>query len=401
MKKLLCLFLGLASIALAQKFTGLAPTPPMGWNSWNTFAGDVNESVVRETAEAMIKNGMRDAGYNYLVIDDTWSLKERDAQGNLVADPAKFPSGMKALADYLHANGFKLGIYSCAGTLTCGGYPGSWGNEFQDARTFASWGIDYLKYDWCSSGTANPQDAYKRIRDGIHAAGRPMILSICEWGGSKPWEWAADVGHLWRTTGDIYDSYDGKKGWEMGWKKILDLQYDLVTNSQGSDGLAKYAGPDHWNDPDMMEVGSHGLTFAESRAHFTFWCILAAPLMAGNDLRHMTPEICAVLTDKDALAVNQDALGKQGFRVLAEPAKNIEVWVKELSNGDWAAAALNTSTQEAELTLDWGYFGWVFKGNKYDLYDIWAKKPAGTTETPYKAKVASHDVVFFRLTPKK
>ncbi len=401
MKKLLCLFLGLVSMAFAQKFPGLAPTPPMGWNSWNTFAGDINESVVRETAEAMAKNGMRDAGYQYIVIDDTWSLKERDAQGNLVADPAKFPSGIKALADYLHANGFKFGIYSCAGTQTCGGYPGSWGHEFQDALTFASWGVDYLKYDWCNTSTANPVDAYKRIRDGLFAAKRPVVLSICEWGGSKPWEWAADVGHLWRTTGDIYDSYDGKKGWEMGWKRILDLQYDLVTNSQGFDGLGKYAGPDHWNDPDMMEVGSRGLSLAESRAHFSFWCLLAAPLMAGNDVRHMSEPVRAILTDREVIALDQDPLGKQGFRVLANPAKNIEVWVKELSHGEWALCALNTATTDAELTIDWELFGWVLKGNKYDLRDLWAKQAVGTTEKPYTAKVASHDVLLFRLTPKK
>jgi alpha-galactosidase len=400
MKKYLCLFLILAPFALAQKFQGLAPTPPMGWNSWNTFAADVNEVVVRETAEAMIKNGMRDAGYRFIVIDDTWSSKERDATGNLVADPKKFPSGIKVLADWLHEKGFKFGMYSCAGPQTCGSYPGSWGHEFQDARTFAAWGVDYLKYDWCNTATANPVDAYKRIRDGIYAAGRPMILSICEWGGSKPWEWATDVGHLWRTTGDIYDSYDGKKGWEQGWKKILDLQYDLVTNFQGSDGIGKYAGPDHWNDPDMLEVGKAGLTFAESRAHFSLWCIIAAPLMAGNDVRHMPEDVRALMTDKEVLALDQDALGKQGFRVIAEPAKNIEIWAKELSNKEYAVCALNTSSAEAELTIEWNRMGWFLKG-EYDLRDLWAKKAAGTTAKPYTARVASHDVLLFRLTPKK
>ena len=224
MKKLLCLFLGLASIALAQKFTGLAPTPPMGWNSWNTFAGDINESVVRETAEAMIKNGMRDAGYNYLVIDDTWSLKERDAQGNLVADPAKFPSGMKALADYFHANGFKLGIYSCAGTLTCGGYPGSWGHEFQDARTFASWGIDYLKYDW------NPNDLYhvKEMHDALRATDRDIVYSISN---SAPYADAplwVEYTDCWRTTGDIRDT----------WKSISSIGFEQQRcRALGLDGV--------------------------------------------------------------------------------------------------------------------------------------------------------------------
>jgi len=304
MKLILSLFLALCSTALAQKFDGLALTPPMGWNTWNTFASNISESVLRETADAMVANGMRDAGYTYLVIDDTWSLRQRDAEGNLVADPVKFPHGLKALGDYLHERGFKFGIYSCAGPRTCADYPGSWGHEFQDASLFASWGVDYLKYDWCNRGTADARDAYTRMRDALHAAGRPVVFSICEWGQNKPWEWAADIGHLWRTTGDIYDSYDGRKGWATGWKRLLDLQYSLV-ESNGPDGLGKYAGPGHWNDPDMLEVGNPGLSFAESRAHFSFWCILAAPLMAGNDVRKMPPEILALLTDRDVLAVDQ------------------------------------------------------------------------------------------------
>lgn len=400
-KLLLALLCGAALTASAQKFEGLALTPPLGWNSWNTFAGDINEKVVRETAEAMIKNGMREAGYIYIVIDDTWSLKERDANGSLVADPVKFPSGMKALGDWLHANGFKFGIYSCAGKRTCGDYPGSWGHEFQDARTFASWGVDYLKYDWCNTATADAKDAYLRMRDALFKAGRPVVFSICEWGTAKPWEWAKDVGHLWRTTGDIYDSYDGQKGWEIGWKRILDLQHTLVTNSQGHDGLAKYAGPGHWNDPDMMEVGSHGLTFAESRAHFSLWCILAAPLMAGNDVRHMTEEIRAVLTDKEALAINQDSLGKQGYRALAEPAKNIEVWFRELSNGEFACAVLNTGNEAADLTVDWNYFGWILKGKTFELRDVWAKQAVGDTSKSLVTRIESHGVTFLRLTARK
>ncbi len=389
----------LTSIAMAQKFTELAQTPPMGWNTWNTFASNIHESLVRETAEAMIANGMRDAGYVYLVLDDTWSLKQRDEQGNLVADPQKFPGGMKALGDWLHAHGFKFGIYSCAGPRTCADYPGSWGHEFQDARTFASWGIDYLKYDWCNSGTADARDAYKRMRDALRAAGRPVVFSICEWGQNKPWEWAADVGHLWRTSGDIFDSYDGRKGWEMGWKRILDLQHELVTNV-GQDGLNKFAGPGHWNDPDMLEVGNEGLSHAESRAHFSLWCILAAPLMAGNDVRHMHDDIRTILTNRDVIAIDQDRLGKQGFRALAEPSKNIEVWVKQLSNDEWAVCALNTSMAAADLTIEWARFTWFLKG-EYALRDVWAKADAGTTEKPKVVRVDSHDVALFRLTPVK
>ncbi len=399
MKKLLLSLLCLATSAYAQKWEGLALTPPMGWNTWNTFAAHIQESLIKETAEAMIANGMRDAGYTYIVIDDTWSAKQRNANGELLADPEKFPSGMKALGDWLHARGFKFGIYSCAGNRTCGDYPGSWGHEFQDARTFASWGVDYLKYDWCNVGSANAPDAYKRMRDALYAAGRPVVFSLCEWGQNKPWEWAGDVGHLWRTTGDIMDSYDGRKGWESGWKRILDAQYTLVESS-GADGIGKYAGPGHWNDPDMLEVGKSGLTAAESRAHFSLWCIIAAPLMAGNDVRHMDAQTTAVLTNKDVIAIDQDALGKEGFRALAEPTKNIEVWVKELSNGEWAVCALNTSANTAELTINWDRFrGWVFKGSDFALHDVWSNKDVGTTERPTVGTVASHDVILLRLKP--
>jgi alpha-galactosidase len=399
MKKLLLAFACVCSTALAQKFSGLALTPPMGWNTWNTFASHINENLVHETAEAMIANGMRDAGYVYIVLDDTWSAKERDGNGNLVPDPEKFPSGMKALGDYLHAKGFKFGLYSCAGTRTCGDYPGSWGHEFQDARLFASWGVDYLKYDWCNVGTANAQDAYKRMRDALHTAGHPVVFSLCEWGQNKPWEWASDVGHLWRTTGDIFDSYDGRKGWESGWKLILDQQYSLVSGN-GPDGIAKYAGPGHWNDPDMLEVGNAGLSTAESRAHFSLWCIIAAPLMAGNDVRHMSADTRAILTNRDVIAIDQDPLGKEGFRALAEPAKNIEVWARELKDGEWAVCALNTSQNTAELTIDWDRFRWWFlKGAEFSLHDVWANQDVGTTQTSTSATVASHDVILLRLKP--
>lgn len=387
----------LALTAMAKKFDQLALTPPMGWNTWNTFAADIHESLIRQTADAMVANGMRDAGYVYIVIDDCWSLKQRDADGNLVPDPQKFPSGMKALGDYLHERGFKFGLYSCAGTRTCGDYPGSWGHEFQDARLFAAWGVDYLKYDWCNHGAANAKDAYTRMRDALFAAGRPVVFSICEWGQNKPWEWAADIGHLWRTTGDIYDSYDGRKGWESGWKRLLDQQYALVENV-GADGLNKFAGPGHWNDPDMLEVGNHGLTLAESRAHFSLWCMLAAPLMAGNDVTHMKPEIRAILTDKDVIAIDQDKLGKQGFRALAEPAKNIEIWIKPLSGGDWAVCALNTSAAAADLTVEWDRL-WTLDRRTYQVRDVWAKKDAGDTSKPLTVRVESHDVALFRLTP--
>ncbi|MEO6992955.1 MAG: glycoside hydrolase family 27 protein [Lacunisphaera sp.] len=394
----LALGLGLAGGVSAQKFDGLALTPPMGWNSWNTFASNINENLIKETADAMVANGMRDAGYNYIVVDDCWESMQRDAEGNNVPDPKKFPSGMKALGDYLHSKGFKFGIHSCAGVKTCAGFPGGRGHEYQDARTYASWGIDFLKYDWCEHGTADARETYKTMRDAIHAAGRPMVFSLCEWGQNKPWEWAGDVGHMWRTTGDIYSSYDGRKGWESGWKRNLDLQYSLV-DSNGPDGIGKYAGPGHWNDPDMLEVGTEGLTFAESRAHFSLWCIIAAPLIAGNDVRHMEQRYLDLMLNKDVLSIDQDKLGKQGFRAIADPGKNIEVWVKELSNGEWAVCALNTNSAAADITVEWKRL-WTIQGN-FQVRDVWAKKSAGDTSKSITVRLDSHDVALYRLTPEK
>jgi alpha-galactosidase len=371
----------------AQKFEGLAPTPPMGWNTWNTFGGNINEDLIKGTATAMINSGMLEAGYRYIVLDDVWMAKERDAQGNLVPDPNKFPSGMKALGDYLHNMGFKFGIYNCAGTKTCAGYPGGRGHEYQDARLYASWGVDYLKYDWCNTGTANAPETYKTMRDALYAAGRPIVFSLCEWGNNKPWEWAKDVGHLWRTTGDIADCWDCKRQWSMGFKIILDKQV----------GLEKYAGPDHWNDPDMLEVGNKGLTVAESRAHFSLWCILAAPLIAGNDVRIMSDEIRNILTNSEVIALDQDILGKQGYRFAKEDDK--EVWVKELSDGSWGVCVLNTGKDTAEMTVDWKDLSFL-KG-EYKVRDLWQKKDIGTTNENFVGSVGSHDVVLFKLNPVK
>jgi alpha-galactosidase len=400
MKQLLALLLVFSTTsAFAQKFEGLALTPPMGWNTWNTFADKINEALIMQTADEMIANGMRDAGYTYIVLDDTWSAMERDANGDLQAHPQKFPSGMKALGDYLHAKGFKFGIYNCAGTKTCAGYPGGWGHEFQDAKKYAEWGVDYLKYDWCNTGTADARDAYTRMSAALKAAGRPIVFSLCEWGRSKPWEWAQNVGHLWRTTGDILDCYDCKQQWAQGWKVILDQQYSLVQPADnGEQGLAKFAGPGHWNDPDMLEVGRSGLTFAESRAHFSLWCMLAAPLMAGNDVRHMTPEIRAVLTDRDVIAIDQDALGKQGWRFRAETGR--EIWLKQLSDGAWAVCLLNTGETAADLSIDFPHV-WQFSAGKFSIRDLWAKKDVGTTEEIFAAHIESHDVALLRLTPLK
>jgi alpha-galactosidase len=370
-------------ILSAQKFEGLALTPPMGWNSWNTFGVNISEDLFKEVVDLIVSTGLKDAGYEYVVVDDGWEAMERDQNGNLVADPEKFPSGMKNLADYVHSKGLKFGIHNCAGSTTCNGFPGGRGHEFQDARIYASWGVDYLKYDWCDHGTADSRETYKTMRDALYTAGRPVVYSLCEWGDTKPWLWAQDIGHLWRTTGDITDCFDCHEVYSLGLKPILELQV----------GLEKYAGPGHWNDPDMLEVGNPGLTLSESRAHFSLWCILAAPLMAGNDLRSMTPEILAILTNQEAIAINQDPLGQQGYRFMDHRGK--EIWVKELSDGEWAICFFNDEDVHLPLRINWDHF--YILGGEYDVYDIWNKKDLGSTKNEMEFEVAGHDVLLLRL----
>lgn len=376
-----------ATLLFSQKFEGLAPTPPMGWNSWNTFAVNISEDLIKETADAMVKNGMLEAGYKYIVIDDGWEAMDRDSLGNLIPDPKKFPHGMKALSDYLHSKGFKFGIHNCAGTRTCSNYPGGRGHEYEDARAYASWGVDYLKYDWCNHGTANAQETYKTMGDALYAAGRPIVYSLCEWGNNQPWLWGEKIGHLWRTTGDITDCFDCHDVYAMGWKYIL--------NSQA--GLEKYAGPDHWNDPDMLEVGTKGLSLSESRAHFSLWCILAAPLIAGNDVRNMTGEIHDILTNKEVIAVDQDPLGKQGYRFMEQPGK--EIWVKELSNGEWAVCFFNSGNNDMLMRVNWNNLSFL-KGT-FTIRDLWQKKNIGKTDVNLNVNIPPRDVVLVRLMPAK
>ncbi len=363
----------------------LARTPPMGWNSWNKFACDVSESLIKETADAMVASGMRDAGYQYVVIDDCWQVS-RDEQGRIVADATRFPSGIKAVADYVHSKGLRFGIYSDAGAMTCQRRPGSSGYEAVDAAAYASWGVDYLKYDWCHTDGVDPKIAYPTMRDALRATGRPIVFSICEWGRSKPWEWARGVGHLWRTTEDILDCWDCREDWGgAGWVHILDKQV----------GLEKFAGPGGWNDPDMLEVGNKGLTPSESRAHFTMWCMLAAPLMAGNDLRSMTPETRALLTNKEVIAIDQDPLGRQG-RKLRDNGDQ-EVWVKPLQGGDWAVALLNRGKDARDIAIAWVELGLPADAAPR-VRDLWNARDLGTVSTLFNTTVPSHDVVLVRVT---
>ncbi len=382
--------------AYSQKFEELAQTPPMGWNSWNKFGCNVDESLIRQTADALVSSGMKDAGFLYVNIDDCWH-GERDAQGFIKPDPKRFPNGMKALADYVHSKGLKLGIYSDAGWKTCGGKPGSRGREYQDALTYAEWGVDYLKYDWCNTEGLKAEGAYLTMREALRAAGRPVVFSICEWGTDKPWEWGKSIGHLWRTTGDIYNCFDCVKDhgtWKSwGVMQILDMQK----------GLREHAGPGHWNDPDMLEVGN-GMSVNEDRAHFSMWAMLAAPLVAGNDLRSMSAETKGILTNKEVIAVNQDALGVQGFQYSAKD--KVEVWFKPLTGSDWAMAVLNRSESPYQLSFDWKreQVGDTFSKREarfdatwYAVRDLWTGRDLGTTRRTLSATVPAHDVLMLRL----
>jgi alpha-galactosidase len=372
--------------APAAAADGLALTPPMGWNSWNKFGCNVSEQLIRGAADALVASGMKDAGYQYVVIDDCWQVR-READGTIVADPERFPSGMKALADYVHSKGLKFGIYSDAGTNTCAGRPGSKDHEAQDARTYASWGVDYLKYDWCWTEGQNTRDAYQKMSRALRATGRPIVFSICEWGSTRPWTWAQGVGHLWRTTGDIQDCWDCGKEWGgMGVTHIIDQMQELHP----------YSGPGRWNDPDMLEVGNGGLTPAENRAHFSFWCLFAAPLMAGNDLAAMTPEVKAILANAEAIAVDQDPLGMQGRKVWDEGPR--EVWVKPLADGSRAVLLWNRGSEETKLKARWEDLG-LFPGGRALVRDLWKHADVGTFTGEVEAAVKPHDVAFLRVTP--
>ena len=372
----------------------LALTPPMGWNSWNTFRLEINEDLVKEIADVFVEKGFKDAGYEYVIMDDGWQIS-RDGDGNIVPDHDKFPSGIKALADYVHGKGLKFGLYSDAGTKTCGGFPGSRGYEFQDARQYSKWGIDYLKYDWCHTGNQSAPDSYRIMRDALEAAGRPVAFSLCEWGITQPWTWANGIGHLWRTTLDIRPCWDcGKKvlvkGVEMenfmGFTKILDLQV----------GLESYAGPGHWNDPDMLEVGNGKLSLEENKSHFSLWCILSAPLMLGNDIRDLSQEVYNILTNKEVIAVNQDPAGKQGVKIRDDG--DLEVWAKQLYDGSRAVVLFNRGESSANMFVGWNEIGYPDYLNA-NVRDLWKKEDCGKFKGSFSAEVPSHGVVMIKIVP--
>ena len=362
-------------------------TPPMGWNSWNHFAGKVNDKDIRDAADQLVATGMKDAGYIYVNIDDTWE-GERDASGVLHPN-AKFPD-MKALADYVHSKGLKIGIYSSPGSKTCGGYAASLGHEEQDAKMYAEWGIDYLKYDLCDLRTdvmekQAPNDkaeqmrlmiaAYDKMNKALKATGRPIVFSFCQYGWDAVWEWGPEVGaNLWWTTGDISANFD---------------RMSLIGRSQA--GLAKFAGPGHWNDPDMLEVGNGRLTLDENQTHMTLWAMLAAPLIAGNNLTVMKPEIAAILMNKEAIAIDQDALGRQGDRVFADGP--LEIWAKPLKNGAKAVAIFNFGESPSEMRKDNLHLKEMGFAGAVTARDVWAGKDLGKITDAYKVTIPKHGVV--------
>jgi alpha-galactosidase len=376
-----------AASAVAQS---VALTPPMGWNSWNYFAEKVDDKGIRAAADQIVASGMKDAGYVYVNIDDTWE-GERDANG-VIHSNSKFPD-MKALADYVHSKGLRIGIYSGPGTKTCAGFAASLGHEEQDAKTYADWGIDYLKYDLCSfrddvMHKQSPNDkaaqmrlmiaAYEKMGEALKATGRPIVFSLCQYGWDAPWEWAPALGgNSWRTTGDI----------EARWQSI----YDIASEQSG---LEKYSGPGHWNDPDMLEVGNGKLSLAENRTHFSWWAMLAAPLLAGNDLPHMKPEIASILTNKDVIAIDQDPLGKQASHVYSDG--EVEVWARPLQGGAMAVAVINVGSDRYSshpFHLNLARLG---LGESQTGKDLWTGKTV-TLKNHEDIELPSHDILLVRI----
>ncbi len=365
---------GSSGISFAQE-AQIGRTPPMGWNSWNHFECKVSDAVVRGAADALVSNGMKAAGYVYVNIDDCWQGK-RDEKG-FVHPNERFPD-MKALAGFVHSKGLKLGIYSSPGPKTCAGYEGSLGHEEQDAQTYAEWGIDYLKYDYCSFKGDVPAQiaAYKKMHDALARTGRSIVFSLCQYGMDRVWSWGPSVGgNLWRTTDDIEDNYTR-----------------MAYIGFGQNGLERFAGPGHWNDPDMLEVGNGKMTTEEYRTHMSLWCLLAAPLLAGNDLTKMTPETIALLTNPEVVAVDQDPAGMQGYRVSQEGP--LEVWVKPLADRSRAVGLFNRGESPAEVRV---HFRDIEMGDSAQVRDLWARQDLGTCQVEYATQVPSHGAVLIRV----
>ncbi|KAI3918016.1 hypothetical protein MKW92_019061 [Papaver armeniacum] len=366
-----------------QLNNGLAQTPQMGWNSWNFFACNINETLIKETADALVDTGLAKLGYTYVNIDDCWSALLRSSTGELVPDPKNFPSGIKALADYIHGKGLKLGIYSDAGIFTCEVRPGSLYHENDDASLFASWGVDYLKYDNCFNLGIEPQKRYPPMREALNDTGRRIFYSLCEWGVNDPALWAGKVGNSWRTTDDINDSWAS-----------------MTTIADLNDKWAAYAGPGGWNDPDMLEVGNGGMTYQEYRAHFSIWALMKAPLLVGCDVRNMTAETFELLSNEEVIAVNQDHLGVQGRKVSVEgPGKCNQVWAGPLSGKRLVVALWNRCSETVTITAKWEALG-LDTRSSFSVRDLWKHEDIpGNAVSKFSVEVESHDCKMYIFTP--
>lgn len=353
----------------------------MGWNDWYRYRCKVTEAIVQANALAMVKSGMKDAGYTYVNIDDCWQGR-RDAKG-FIHPNSRFPN-MKALGDYIHSLGLKFGIYSSPGPKTCAGYEGSYGHEKQDAETYARWGVDFVKYDWCSASKVYSPDqmqtAYRKMHEAILSTGRPMVFSLCQYGLQAVWQWGASVGgNMWRTTADI-----GGDGYERV------MFYGLQQN-----GLGKFAGPGHWNDPDILQIGLGHLTHDEELSQMSLWCLLAAPLLAGNDLTHMSQATREILTNPDVIAVDQDPKGIEGHLISQEGP--LEIWAKPLEDGSVAVGMFNLSLSKVPMTVR---FKDVGMPNAVEVRNLWARKNLGVFRGAFPAEAPRHGVVLIKLQPR-
>ncbi|HZK34375.1 MAG TPA: glycoside hydrolase family 27 protein [Bacillota bacterium] len=362
----------------------IAKTPPMGWNTWNTFGWDINESLVKEAADAFIETGLKSAGYEYIVIDDCWSKKERDKDNKLVADEAKFPSGMNELSEYIHNKGLKFGIYSCAGVQTCAGYPGSFEHEFIDAKTFASWGVDFLKYDYCYKPDGVPGHLlYKRMSMALKNSGRNILFSACNWGDDEVEKWIRASGaHMWRSTGDIQDN----------WVSIKDIALSQI-------GKECYSGPYCFNDVDMLVVGMYGegnvalggCSDEEYKTHFSLWCLMNSPLMIGCDIRNMSQSTQNILTNKEIIDINQDVEGRQAYTIRHWNDLDMLIYIKPLNDGSYAFGFFNMSDDEREAALHFWDAGLPSStGYGFSLRDVWTHEDIGIYKEGYKANLKAH-----------
>jgi alpha-galactosidase len=390
---------------VSPEWQKLARTPPMGWNSWNGLGKEVSEELIKATADSMVTTGLRDAGFEYIVIDDYWHGGRDSATGLLYPDPKRFPNGMKALADYVHGRGLKFGIYSDAGTKTCGEQPGSYGYEDKDAKLFAEWGVDYLKYDYCFCNDFASEnndymmaiERYKKMGDALKATGRPIVFSICEWGPRAPWLWGKDVGgHLWRTSYDVHDFWD---------KPRNDISpIGILTSLDVAANLERFAGPGGWNDPDMLVVGlknkgnvkGGGCNEIEYRTQMSMWCMLAAPLMIGCDIRNMDETTRTILLNKDLISIDQDTLGKQGFRVYRKDG--LEAFQKPLSGGRVAIAFLNRNSAGRKMTTTYKELE-LEPEARFKVYDVWKHSEITQPQGTFSADLKSHETLIYILSP--